>query len=171
MHGSRRSQVADAAQGRFSACCGVGETVGGESGQSWRPRPRALLPEGGRLWARSGPSTENGSLGRGRPSTLGPEEVVGTCRPPVPEEDDRHRAQVVRRLPLQTTVHAHQHTPGGATPAPWEGRVGSPLRFVSRRGRLVPLTARLFFRDVWARQARGPPQCPWGGGVHPHLWE
>ena len=160
VHGSRRSQLADAAQGRHSARCSVGEPVGGESGQSWRPRPLALLPEGDRPWARSGPPTENGSLGRGRPSTLGPEEVGGTCRSPVPEEVDRHRALAVRRLPFQSSVHAHQHTPGGATPAPWEGRVGTHLRIVRRRGRLVPYTARLIFRDIWARQARGSPQCP-----------
>ena len=45
VRGSRRSQVADAALPR----CSVGESAdGGDSGQSWRPRPGAPLPEGGR---------------------------------------------------------------------------------------------------------------------------
>ena len=161
VHGSRRSQLADAAQGPSRACCSIGEPEGGESGQRWRPRLGDPLPEGGRPRARSGPSIENGSMGRGRPGTLGPEEIGGTCRPPVPELVDRHRALPGRQLPFQTTMHAHMHTLGGVTPAPWEGRVGSHLRIVRRRGRLVPFTARLIFRDVWARQARGSPQCPW----------
>ena len=118
----------------------------------------------------SASSIENGAGGQGRPSTPGPEEIGGACRPPVPEEVDRQQALPTQPLFLQTTPHAHPHTPGGATPAPREGRADHPLRFVRRGGRFVPLSPpRLIFWDVWARQARGFPQtAPGGRATHSH---
>ena len=165
--GSRRSQVADAAQGRTSACCSVGDSEGGESGQCWRPRPRVPLPEGGRPVGSSAPPIDNGSGGQGRPGSPGPEDIGGACRPPVPEVRDRQQAVPQGHPLLQTTLHAYTHTLGGATPAPGEGRADSPLGIVRRRGRLVPFSSRLFLRDVWARQTRGSPQI-YSGGRAPH---
>ena len=85
VRGSRRSQLDDAAQ------VIVGErAAGGESGQCWRPRPRAPLPEGGRPMGSSASSIENGAGGQGRPSTPGPEEItLGGCESATPSSSRR----------------------------------------------------------------------------------